>query len=280
MNPGGRGERGSEQPMIDVHSHILPMVDDGAEDIEEAIEIARIYEENGVEKAIATPHFIEGTNSSTKEKNSAILDRLNEALADNGINLRVYLGNEIYVTMDVLKYLKDGLISSLNSSRYLLIELPMLDIPLYIEQLIYQLLLKGYVPVIAHPERNARIVENPNILYDLITKGALAQLNLPSLEGMYGEEVKSTGEILLKHNMIHFVGTDIHMPHGMASKIKRSIEILKSFTDLETLDRITNINSQCILDNKPIEVDSPIQYKKQRSFLYFLKSKLNLGGDK
>lgn len=265
--------------MIDVHSHILPTVDDGAEDMEEAIEMARIYVENGVEKVLATPHFIEGTNSSTKERNLIILDKLNEAICNNGINLKVYLGNEIYVTMDVLKYLKDGLISSLNSSRYLLLEFPMFDIPLYIEELIYELLLKGYIPIIAHPERNAKIIENPNILYNLITKGALAQLNLPSLEGKYGDEVKSTGEILVKHNMIHVVGTDAHSTHGRSSRVNNSIGILKRLVDPETFDRITSINGQCILDNKLIETDSPIQYKKQKSFLYFLKSKLNLGGD-
>lgn len=265
--------------MIDVHSHILPTVDDGAEDMEEAIEMARIYVENGVEKVLATPHFIEGTNSSTKERNLIILDKLNEAICNNGINLKVYLGNEIYVTMDAFKYIKDGIISSLNSSRYLLLEFPMFDIPLYIEELIYELLLKGYIPIIAHPERNAKIIEDPNILYNLITKGALAQLNLPSLEGKYGDEIKSTGEILIKHNMIHVVGTDAHSAHGRSPKTSNGIRILKELVDQKTFNRISNINGQCILDNKPIETDSPIKYKKQKSFLYFLKSKLNLGGD-
>lgn len=262
--------------MIDVHSHILPSIDDGAEDMEEAIEMARIYVKNGVDKVISTPHFIEGAYDSRREKNLALLSRLNESLSEEGLNLKVYIGNEIYISPDVYKYIREGRVSSLNSSRYLLLELPMFDIPLYVENLIYELLLKGYIPIIAHPERNAKIIEDPNILYNFIKKGALAQLNLPSLEGKYGDKIKTTGEILLKHNMIHFVGTDAHSPRRRSPNIEKSLEVLKKLVDRETFNKITYINGQCILDNKMIEADSPVEYKKQKSFLYFLKTKINL----
>ncbi len=138
------------------------------------------------------------------------MERLREAIYQEGLDFEIYLGNEIYIAMDIFTLLENKKVATLNDSRYILLEFPMLDMPIFVENLIYNLLLKGYVPVIAHPERNKKIIDDPNILYNLINKGALAQLNLPSLEGKYGDKVRITVEILLKYNMIHFIGTDAH----------------------------------------------------------------------
>lgn len=262
--------------MIDIHSHILPNVDDGAKDIDESIEMAKQYIDNGINKVIATPHYIEGAENSTKDLNLKVLESLKEALYQKGLDLDVYLGNEIYVTMDINKYLDENKISSLNNSRYILIELPMFDIPLYMANLIYEILLKGYVPIIAHPERNARIIENPNLLYGFIMKGALTQLNLPSLEGRYGDKIKTTSELLLKHNMIHFVGTDAHSKNKRSPNVKNSLNLLKKLLDKETYRRVTYLNGLDLLNNRKINVESPIEYKEQKSLFYFLKTKINI----
>lgn len=192
--------------IIDVHSHILPKVDDGSEDIGMSIEMAKMYLENGIKKVIATPHYIEGSMDNSLEGNILGLERLKKGLSKEGLELELFLGNEIYVSMDIFKYLDKERVSTLNNTRYVLLELPMYDIPLYMEDLLYEIQLKGLIPIIAHPERNTKIIENPNILYKYIEKGALAQLNLPSLENRYGSQVKSTAVTLLEHNMIHFVG--------------------------------------------------------------------------
>lgn len=262
--------------MIDIHSHILPKVDDGSKDLEESIEMAKIYLENGINKVIATPHYIEGWDNTFKEINLEILEILKKALYQRGLDLDIYLGNEIYTTMDILEHLEEGKASSLNNTRYVLIELPMFDIPLFIEDLIYELLLKGYVPIIAHPERNAKIIENPNLLYTFIKKGALAQLNLPSLEGKYGDRIKSTGETLIKHNMIHFIGTDAHSKDKRSPRVKKSLNLLKLMVDKETYNRITYLNGIKLLEDEEIIVDSPIEYKKEKNFFYLLKTKMNI----
>lgn len=262
--------------MIDIHSHILPKVDDGAGDMEEAITMARIYIDNGIKKVIATPHYIDGYANSLKEENILVLEKLKEALNKEGLELEVYLGNEIYITMDIIDLLEEGKVSTLNNSRYVLIEFPMLDIPMYSESIIYELLLKGYVPIIAHPERNRNIIEDPNILYGFIEKGALAQLNLPSLEGVYGEKIKTTAEILLKHNMIHFVGTDAHSKNRRAPNVKNSLALLKAIVDDTIFQEITCINPTKALSDEPIRPSTPIEYKKPGGFLHFLRSKINL----
>ena len=262
--------------MIDIHSHILPNVDDGAEDIEESIAMARIYLDNGIEKVIATPHYIEGFENSSKDENMIALEKLKEALYKEGLDLDVYIGNEIYTTMDMFALLAEGRVATLNNSRYVLIEFPMLDMPMSTDNIIYELLLKGYVPIIAHPERNRNIIEDPNILYEFINKGALAQLNLPSLEGKYGERIKTTGEILLRHNMIHFVGTDAHSKDRRAPNVKNSLSLLEGIVDSKTFEEITYLNPSKVIEDETFEPSVPIEYKESGGFFNFIKAKMNI----
>ena len=250
--------------MIDIHSHILPMVDDGSEDMHMSIEMARMYIENGIKTVIATPHYIDGSIATSLENNRTTLKELRMELEKEKIDLEVLLGNEAYISLDLVKDIEEGKVSTLNGTRYILIELPMHDIPLYVEDMIFELLLKGYTPIIAHPERNTKIMEDPNILYNYIDKGALAQLNLPSIEGRYGEEVKATAGILLKHNMIHFLGTDSHTNRGRSPKVKNSLTILETIVSDEDMEYLRHKNAKLLLENKIIDIKTPIKYNPRR----------------
>ena len=191
--------------MIDIHSHILPGVDDGAKDLDMSLSMAKLYVKNGFSKVIATPHFIDGEVNPSVEENKRIVDGLNKEILAMGLKLKVYLGNELYASMNILEDISSNRASSLNGTRYILLELPMYDIPLYFEDMLYELQLKGYIPVIAHPERNRKVIGNPNLLYRYIKMGALSQLNLPSLGGLYGSEIKKTSQLLLRHKMYNFI---------------------------------------------------------------------------
>ncbi len=262
--------------MIDIHSHILPNVDDGAEDMEESIAMGKICLDNGIEKVIATPHYIEGFENSSKEINMKVLEELRQALEREGLELDIYIGNEIYVDMNILKLLKEGKLATLNNSRYILLEFPMFDMPIYAYDIVYNLLLKGYIPIIAHPERNRNIVDNPNILYEFINKGALAQLNLPSLEGKYGERIRTTAETLLQHNMIHFVGTDAHSKGKRSPQVENSLQLLKDLVDQKTFEEITYLNPSKVIEDELIKPDAPIKYKEPGGFFEFIKGKINI----
>lgn len=250
--------------MIDLHSHILPYVDDGSKDMEMSLQMARIYVENGFRKVIATPHYVDGANNSTTEDIRIGLEALKKELARAGIPLEIYLGNEIYTAPNIIDDIINNNIIGLNDSKYLLMELPMNDIPLFVEDLIYEILIKGYIPIIAHPERNSKIINDPNILYRYINMGALAQMNLTSLEGFYGSRVKNTAELLLTHSMIHFVSTDSHSNRGRSPKVENSLKLLKTLVDHEYYEKITAINPQLVLDNKSISINSPIELKKRK----------------
>lgn len=261
--------------MIDIHSHILPGVDDGAKSLENSIEMAKIYLENGIKKVIATPHYIEGIASKTFDENKVILNKLKDKLRDESLNLEVVLGNEIMISLEILNDIEDKRVSTLNGTNYVLIELPMFDIPLYTEDMIYEILLKGYIPIIAHPERNAKIIENPNILYNYINSGVLTQLNLPSLEGSYGSKIGETAKILLRHNMIHFVATDSHGARRRSPNISNSLEILKRIVSEDEFQNLVYKNPYLLWNNRDVKIKSPIKYENKKKF--FMKFMENIG---
>lgn len=248
--------------MIDIHNHIIPGVDDGSEDIEISLDMARIYLQNGISKVIGTPHYIE-RNDFALSRSKRALNILRDELKKNSLNLEVYLGNEVYISMDLLKDIEEERLATLNGSRYLLIEFPMRDIPIYTESLFYDLLIKGYIPIIAHPERYLKIQENPNILFNFIKKGALAQLNLPSLEGFYGKRAKKTSKILLEHKMIHFLGTDSHSNEKRSPEVRNSLKILKSIVSSNEYISLAEENPNKIIENKIFAPSTPRMYKKK-----------------
>lgn len=261
--------------MIDIHSHILPSIDDGSRDMDMSIDMAKLYIGNGFKKIVATPHYIEGLENSSRSNNRIKLKELQANLREEGIGLEVYMGHEVMISLDLIKKLKDGFISSLNGSKYVLIELPMYDIPLYTENVFYNLQLMGYVPILAHPERNLKIIEDPNILLRYVRSGVLAQLNLPSLEEKYGRDVKNTAKILLRHNLIHFVSSDAHSSSRRSPEVSDAIKILKTLVGEGQFRKLTSINASLVLEGKSIEIETPIEYKSKKSFFDIFKKRRN-----
>jgi protein-tyrosine phosphatase len=253
--------------MIDIHSHILSSVDDGSKDMQMSLEMARIYLENKVDKVIATPHFIDGAENSSLERNKIILAELRNKLEEEKMDLEVFLGNEVMISPDIIMNLEKEYMATLNNSRYILMEFPMYDIPLYTHNIIYELQIKGYRPIIAHPERYTSIAENPNLLFELVEKGALAQLNLPSLEGRYGKKIAKTARILIKHNLIHFVSSDAHRNNTRSPHTENSLNLLKKIVSEEDFHLMTQVNGLALLQDKEISTKPPIQYKKPWYFI-------------
>ncbi|HKL09923.1 MAG TPA: CpsB/CapC family capsule biosynthesis tyrosine phosphatase [Clostridia bacterium] len=196
--------------MIDLHCHILHDVDDGADSIEESMAMARIAVDDGITDLIATPHFMEEDVSIGAPYIKERLSLFKKKLEDGGIPLRVHQGSEIQLSPDTLSQLERGDAASLAGSRYVLTELPFFEIPIYAEEMIYRMRLSGYIPIIAHPERNRIITENPNRLLDFLELGALAQVNAGSILGKNGKAIRQAAEIMLTHNMVHCIASDGH----------------------------------------------------------------------
>lgn len=255
--------------MIDIHSHILPGVDDGAKDLAMSLEMGRQYVENGYTKVIATPHWIEYGGTTLKKTNQEVLKRLRLAFQEEQIPLELYLGNEFFITPNLTTYLNKEEGASLNDSKYVLVEFSMTEYPPYLESALYNLQLKGHVPIIAHPERYQYFAEDPNKLGALIKKGMLAQMNLPSLKGQYGKEIQVTAKLLLEHQMIHLVGTDAHSTRTRSPQVSDTIEKLREYVSEAEIDQMTTIRPQAILDNEDFTVEEPIEYLKKKKWYQF-----------
>lgn len=256
--------------MVDLHSHILPNIDDGSKNMEETLKMGRIAEQEGFSKIIATPHYIEGEFILDREQFLNIIKEVNEHFVKNAINIEVLPGLEIYISPDLPSKLKKEEIFTLNNTFYVLIEFPMGNIPIYTEDILYEVRLLGYKPVIAHPERYAKVIEDPNYLKGLIEQGNYVQVNSLSIIGILGKEAKRTAEILLKHRMVHFIGTDAHTSRIRSPRIKEALEQMRQWADNEYVEEILN-NGRALIKGEKVDIPQPLTYKPDKGFLHNMR---------
>lgn len=197
--------------MTDTHSHILFGIDDGSSSLNESIEILKKMKETGFNNVILTPHYIEGSvfNSNNIDKINRY-EMLLEELEKQNIDINIYLGNEIFISNNILNNLKRNQIFSINNSKYLLIELPFHNKILNLEDIIYEIKVQGYTPIIAHPERYTYFQENKELLDKLKDDDVLFQANYASILGYYGKKSEKLIKYMLKKGYIDYLGTDIH----------------------------------------------------------------------
>ena len=165
--------------MIDFHSHILPQTDDGSISIEETINILKEAKQVGFTKVISTSHYLEGYYESNQKERNELLEKIKQ----ENVEVELYLGSEIYISENMIEFLKDKKASSINDSRYVLFELPMGNETMLAKEMIYRLIENNYVPVIAHPERYSYVQDNPEYVEELLQMGAMFQANYGSVIG-------------------------------------------------------------------------------------------------
>lgn len=235
--------------MIDIHSHILYGIDDGCNNIDESIEILRNASRNGVSDIILTPHYIVNSvyNADICLKKK-LLSELKRRLRDERININLYLGNEVYVDLDIFSKFRS--ISTLNNSRYILIELPLNSKCLVLESILFRLKEMNLIPIIAHPERYSAYFKDYDFFDNLVRNGCLLQGNIGSLYGDYGRNSKRMIKGLLKRGMIHFMGSDIH--HGNSDIYQKDIErqLFKIVKSRDIVDNLLVNNASKILNDE------------------------------
>ena len=190
--------------MTDVHSHILFGIDDGSRTISESVELLKKLKSVGFNNVILTPHFIlDSTYNSNYESNIKIYNELKERLTSENIDINIYLGNEIFIDKNVPTLLEKNIITSLNGTKYVLVEFPMHNKLLNLEDMLYEIRSRGYEVVIAHPERYDAFKEDYSIVDTLREDGFLFQ-------SYYGKDSIKLLKYMLKRHYIDFLGTDIH----------------------------------------------------------------------
>jgi len=228
--------------MIDLHSHILPGIDDGPATMEESVRHAVQAVRDGVTTVVATPHHANGvwdTNSPLiAERCSALAAELHK----RHVPLRILPGAEVHMTPDILKKTSHGDIIALGETyRLLLLELPDLFIRDGVMLVIRTLLDAGITPVIAHPERNRELIANPGFIATLVGAGALMQITAGSLFNDFGPQARRCAEDMLACDLVHFAGSDWHP--GRKSRMGKIHKKLSKRVGPEKAEKILYTNA-------------------------------------
>jgi len=259
--------------MIDIHSHILPGLDDGSKNMEETLGMVRQLYEAGFRTLIATPHVLEGRDFLSSSEILATTERVRECVAKAGIPIEILPGAENYIFPEMAKWAREGKLVTLgNTGKYLLVEFPMLEIPHYTDQVFFELQVLGITPVLAHPERNKGLSDEPERLVDWAKKGILFQLDLRSLSGHYGPQSKRLAELMLHSDLIHFVGSDAHRVSRSEQTYLEALQSVEDIVGETRYQELTRLNSLTILEGDAIQNDreyllkEPVGKKRKTRF--------------
>jgi protein-tyrosine phosphatase len=198
--------------MIDLHSHVLPGVDDGAVDLAGSLDILRAAAEDGIVKLAATPHVRDDypTSAATMEQ---LVDEVSAAARGEGILVEVLRGGELDIAMiDALDDAELRRFGLGGNPRLLLVEFPYIGWPVDLRERVFHLAMRGYEVVLAHPERNANVQEQPERLRPLVEAGVWVQLTAASIDGRLGRRPEACAHALLDARLAHVIASDAHAP--------------------------------------------------------------------
>lgn len=236
--------------MIDLHTHILPDWDDGAKDWDESFRMCHIARKDGIEKVVLTPHIY---RMSKHGDDLRVLEARMAEMWERAARIPValYRGAEVFVHHNMVEDIKKNRFA-VNDSNYVFIEFPADHVPHGSRELIFRMMLEGFIPIISHPERNALLGERPGVLYELVNMGCLGQVTSKSVSGEFGPETKKRAVVFLKHNLVHFIASDAHDWERRPPELSRAVEAARKIVGEEkALAMVTEI-PQAILDNKPV----------------------------
>jgi len=239
--------------MIDIHNHIIFDVDDGSRDLEQSIRMIKAAKEAGYTEICFTPHYMEDGYKTKRTILEEKVEEIRDELKKENVDIKLYLGEEIFIFPSLPESLDK--VICLNDSRYILIEFPLVEEISFIDDVIYQLMTLGKVPIIAHPERYFSTEKDFSFVERLVQKGVLLQVNINSLVGHYGKPAKNIAIKLLKKNMVHFLGSDAHSSAGYR-KITESMEALRKIVSHEKVEELLETNPRKVFNNEEIEIDT------------------------
>lgn len=240
--------------MIDIHVHILPCLDDGADSMEESIAMAKLAVDSGVRAMVVTPH----SNQMNRFENfydTSLIKLFNDfkkELEKEMIDLEVYLGMEIFVTDDIEEKIMSQRVIGLNKSKYYLIEFAFDASPEYIEITLKKILKISKIPIIAHPERYICIHQEPWLIYTWLKLGCLSQINKGSILGFFGKTAKITAKKLLDYGLISLIASDGHSSFNRRTNMEEIQDYLELNYGIDYAKRLLYLNPKAIIENKDI----------------------------
>ncbi|WP_125771772.1 tyrosine-protein phosphatase [Companilactobacillus furfuricola] len=213
--------------LIDLHCHILPGVDDGAQDMQMALTLAKAAVDEDISHILVTPHHMDGVYLNHRQDVIEHTAAFQNELAMNQIPLVVFPGQEVHLTGQLPAAIEASDILFMDETdRYLLLELPHSGVPEYTNKMLFDLIAQGITPVLAHPERNAGFQKDPNKLYDLVKMGCLTQITASSYLGVFGSKVQQLTEKIVKADQGYIFASDAHNFEGRRFLMKEAFSKL------------------------------------------------------
>ena len=239
--------------MIDIHNHILPGVDDGAQDSSESIAMLQMAQADGIELIVATPHHF----PIVRQDPSSYASRLRDQIVEKSrTKITVRLGQEIAISEDVPRGLLDRKLLSFEQSQYVLIELPFFDYPDWVDGVLAEICRDGFTPIIAHPERNTEVQKDPNIITAIREKGMLTQINAGSLLGHFGDAANETAIKLLETESVDVIASDAHSAHGFRLPVlSDALELAGRITGFSQVERMVSETPRAIIEGRSLRED-------------------------
>jgi protein-tyrosine phosphatase len=196
--------------MIDLHSHILPGIDDGAADLAVSIEMARRFESQGIVCVACTPHILPGVYHNTGPQIRSAVAALQDHLREAGLSVHLIAGADNHIVPDFVDGLRRGHLLALGDTRYVLVEPPHHIAPPRMDELFFNIIMAGYVPILTHPERLSWIEEHYDRVVDLARRGVWVQVTSGALLGRFGRRAKYWAERMLAEGLVHILASDAH----------------------------------------------------------------------
>ncbi len=249
--------------MIDIHTHILPGVDDGVKTDDEAIEFARMAAADGVRTIVATPHCKEGFFFIQRAEVLDAVERLRGLLAAAAVDIEIIPGAEVHIGPDLVERIRDGRAPTLgNNGRTLLLELSLSQYPVELETLVFQLKLAGVVPILAHPERVRFFQDDIRRYESVIRLGAYGQITTGSITGAFGEEVQEFSKELLRKRLVHVLASDAHNVRRRPPVLSRAIDAMAPIVGDELARRMADDIPKALMNGEEIELPAAPAYRR------------------
>lgn len=237
--------------MIDIHCHILPNMDDGASSWKTSLKMCQqAASEDGIKTIVATPHILNGIYDNRPQDIEEKVKILNQKIKENNIPLQILPGSEVHLSADIIEKIKKQEILTLNKSNYILLEFPHTQIPLHVEEILFQIQIMGITPILSHVERNLKFQQKPSLLAQLIQKGALAQITAASLCGFFGPIIKKFTQKLLVDGLVYCIATDAHSDskEGRGSFFSQAITEASKIIGHQSALNLVQSNPQKIIE--------------------------------
>ncbi len=236
----------------DIHCHLLPGIDDGAKDWDDALAMARIAADDGIGTIIATPHQLGSFGHNRGDDIRQLVNQLQQQLDSASIAIQVLPGADVRIEAEMFARLISGDVLTLaDLRRHVLLELPH-ELYLPLQPVIDELARHGIIGILSHPERNQGILRRPELIAPLVDRGCLMQITAGSLCGTFGPECQQMCEWLLAEGLVHFVATDAHGPRSRRPLMRRAFERVAELTSHEMAIALCGENPAAIANGQKV----------------------------